>query len=796
VLTVKDAAGSAGRRAGPNPHLAAMRPLRPRRAGTAHYNAAATFALGLLTLASASGLERVFTGHSWLGPVLLAAITVHTVCSAARRWRVPQPVALVVGLAAVWLITAWTILGPYTHYGIPDSHTFTQFTSDLRQAHEDFATAIAPVVPTEGFRLLATLGTAAVAFLGDWIAFRWKSVLLGAAPAFALFIVCCTTGQGSGRQWAVAIEVTALVVFMLAHRAAGGGTERVWFAGRRVGVAAWATRAGGLTGGLALLTALLVTPLLASVDGVGLFGWRSGAGPGTTGPRIVANPVVDLRTRLIDLTQTPVFTFESPVPSYWRLTSLDTFNGETWTSTGSYRSFGARLPGIGEIPAATRTVKQVFQIENLDSVWLPDAFNPVSVQGVRGVSYDPSTGSLITASQTSNGLDYTVTSYQYLSTLDPADLEAAPPLNSLASLKSDLELPSSVSPLVIALAKTITAGKTTEYDKAVALQNYFRSAPFVYSLNPVSDGTGTDALDTFLFTTHSGYCQQFAGAYAVLARAAGLPTRLAVGFATGRSLGGDSYQVLDADAHTWPEVYFGPQFGWLPFEPTPNFIDPGAGSYLPTSGTSNGSPNSAPDSSPLAPKGLDKKGALNQAQRTPPTTRAGSSSGSSSNGHNQPWSPVLLVVLAIPAWIVLNAAGRRLRWRFRRIRAGQGGGGPGAVLSYWADVSELLAWWGVARRPSETDDEFARRAANRIGHQLHEPSPWLAGGVVRMAGLAREAAFAATMPPNRPREAALVTTEIRQRLFRSATARQLLAWAFLPRPGRRASEAGLGNQSG
>ncbi len=771
-----------------------MRPLRPKRVGAANYDVFATCALGLLTIASASGLERVFTGHSWLGPALLAAITVHSVCWAARKWRVPPPVAFVVGLACVWLIAVWTILGPFTHYGIPDSRTFTQFTADLRQAHQDFATAIAPVVPTEGFRLVATLGTGAVAFLADWIAFRWKSVLLGAAPAFALFIVCCTTGQGSGRQWAVAIEVTALVAFMLAHRVAGGGAERVWFAGRRAGVAAWTARSGALTGGLALLTALLVTPLLAPVDGVGLFGWRSGSGPGASGPRIVANPVVDLRTRLIDLAQTPVFIVNSPVPSYWRLTSLDTFNGETWTSTGSYRTFGARLPGIGEIPPATRTVKQAFQIENLDSVWLPDAFNPVSVQGVKGVSYDPSTGSLITATQTSNGFDYTVTSYQYLSTLDAADLEAAPPVSALASLKSDIDLPSSVSPRVIALAKSLTAGKTTEYDKAVALQDFFRSPPFYYSLNPVSDGTGTGALDTFLFTTHSGYCQQFAGAYAVLARAAGLPTRLAVGFATGTSLGHDSYQVLNADAHTWPEVYFGPQFGWLPFEPTPSFNDPGAGSYLPTSGTGNGSSIGSPDISPIAPKGPGKKAAVNQAQRTPPTTRAGASSGSSSNGHNLPWSPIVLVIAAIPAWIALNAVGRRLRWRLRRTRAGKGSG-PGAVLSYWAEVSELLAWWGVARRPSETDDEFARRAANRIGRQLHEPSPWLAGGVVRMAGLAREAAFAAAPPPNRPREAALVTTEIRQRLFRSATARQLLAWAFLPMPGRRITEAGAANQA-
>jgi hypothetical protein len=107
------------------------------------------------------------------------------------------------------------------------------------------------------------------------------------------------------------------------------------------------------------------------------------------------------------------------------------------------------------------------------------------------------------------------------------------------------------------------------------------------------------------------------------------------------------------------------------------------------------------------------------------------------------------------------------------------------VLGHWADVCELIAWWGVARHPSETDDEFARRAAHHIGRRLGEPSPWLVGGVLRMAGLAREATFAAAVPAGRPREAALVATEIHQRLFRSANARQLLTWAFLQRPGHR-----------
>ncbi len=58
----------------------------------------------------------------------------------------------------------------------------------------------------------------------------------------------------------------------------------------------------------------------------------------------------------------------------------------------------------------------------------------MSVSGVRHVSYDPVSGSLITSHPTSNGLTYTVESYQYLADLDPAQLEAAPPVAITSSL--------------------------------------------------------------------------------------------------------------------------------------------------------------------------------------------------------------------------------------------------------------------------------------------------------------------------------------------------------------------------
>ena len=78
----------------------------------------------------------------------------------------------------------------------------------------------------------------------------------------------------------------------------------------------------------------------------------------------------------------------------------------------------------------------------------------------------------------------------------------------------------------------------------------------------------SDVADYFLFDLQRGYCDYYATAFVVLARLAGLPTRFVTGFAPGNwSMNEQLWIVTEADAHSWPEVYF-PEVGWVPFEPT------------------------------------------------------------------------------------------------------------------------------------------------------------------------------------------------------------------------------------
>lgn len=132
-----------------------------------------------------------------------------------------------------------------------------------------------------------------------------------------------------------------------------------------------------------------------------------------------------------------------------------------------------------------------------------------------------------------------------------------------------LALPEGIPARVLVLARNLTATEPTPYDRARAIESYLRSFP--YNLDVPLPPRGRDVVDYFLFDLREGYCDYYATAMVVLARAAGLPARLAIGYASGPY---DPYRaeyiVTEASAHAWPEIYF-PGYGWIEFEPTPGF---------------------------------------------------------------------------------------------------------------------------------------------------------------------------------------------------------------------------------
>lgn len=114
------------------------------------------------------------------------------------------------------------------------------------------------------------------------------------------------------------------------------------------------------------------------------------------------------------------------------------------------------------------------------------------------------------------------------------------------------------------LAKKITEGHKSDYTKAYALTEYFRNGTFRYDLDFVPEDKSPEY---FLFESRTGSCSQFATAFTLLARAAGLTVRYTEGYLPTMTSREGYYTISEHNSHAYPEVFL-PNTGWVTFEPT------------------------------------------------------------------------------------------------------------------------------------------------------------------------------------------------------------------------------------
>jgi len=105
-------------------------------------------------------------------------------------------------------------------------------------------------------------------------------------------------------------------------------------------------------------------------------------------------------------------------------------------------------------------------------------------------------------------------------------------------------------------------------DAAVVGQalEHFATGGYVYTLAPAV--TGPEYVEPFLFDTRQGFCEHFAGSFALLMRLAGVPSRVVVGYLGGEPNPlGEFWVVRQAQAHAWAEVWLSER-GWVRVDPT------------------------------------------------------------------------------------------------------------------------------------------------------------------------------------------------------------------------------------
>jgi transglutaminase-like putative cysteine protease len=718
-------------------------------------------ALVAVSAAAVLSLARLFSNSSFIPPVLMAVFASHALAWACRRRGLGVIRSGLLSCAGLVLALVWLVESHTTTLGVPTTATWHAIVDDLQHAWRQFGEVKAPTPPLPGFMLASVASAWVMAAAADLFAFRMRARFEAMAPAFTLFVFGSILGAARLRLPATALYLAAVLAFVLWSEAARRSGTGAWFAGRARDGDAALLRQGAAMGLAAVVLALVLGPHVPGASSSGLVSWRDG-GEGKSRSRVTVSPLVDIRGRLVDQRDVELFRVRSEAPSYWRLTSLDRFDGAIWSSLGTYQSTQGPLPGAVPGPDTVRSVRQEYTIGPLGTIWLPAAFRPQRVRGIEGARYDRDSSSLLAEADTADNLQYEVVSS--LPQLTREQLVGASDAIPGEISRRYLSLPEAFPARVAAEAQRRTAGAVTPYDKARALQDWFRT-DFTYDL-AVDPGHDVDAMVNFL-TVKRGYCEQFAGTFAAMARFLGLPARVAVGFVPGTVQADGGYLVAGRDAHAWPEVYLA-GFGWVGFEPTPGRSAPGAEAYtgvspatsdLPVSPT----PTTAPGTTVVDPEIAEPEG------ETSPELETTAGEGGGVGGMT------LLLIGGLVTLAVLAAAVPLARgWLVRRRRAAASTASE-RVLVAWQEAEDALTLAGHPRRVSETAVEFAVRAGPVAGPA--EPELASLAGATTIAGFSPEG-----VPPDVVTAARASAEAVEEALRNQAGMPRRLRWALDPRP--------------
>jgi hypothetical protein len=408
-------------------------------------------------------------------------------------------------------------------------------------------------------------------------------------------------------------------------------------------------------------------------------------------------------------------------PDLLRYVSLDRFDGEYWNTGAQYRRAGRRLPAEEPArPSAGQRAERVHIDDAGPLGWLVSSGRPVEVS-VRGLGVNEGSGDVVLPADRPVPADYTVRSA--VPVYDEDALAADNPVVSSPAAGGPV-LPRRLTSLAGGIA-----GGESGYPALRRLEEYFRpSGPasrpgvprrdFRVDLTPQAPGGhGLHQINRLLFgDTPHGTAEQYASAFAVMARALGYDARVVVGFRA-RASGPGVYTVTGKDVHAWVEVRFAAH-GWVRFDPTParSTTDASLPAPPPSAGPSSGTADQDDRPTPTPNQTAAQPGEI--APAAP-----------GSGGYA---ALITLVLAGLPATYAggVLIAKATLRWRRRRL-----GGPDRRTAAAWRDTLDRLVEAGLEVAPADTSGEVVAAVRRRFGDGVGLP-------VSRLAVLSDEAAFA------------------------------------------------------
>ncbi|WP_285117194.1 DUF3488 and transglutaminase-like domain-containing protein [Leifsonia sp. fls2-241-R2A-40a] len=680
-----------------------------------------TGAMLLQVLAVSYALSGLIQGFGWWFALVATSAAVLVTGAGLRSLGIPRGVvSLLLLLESVAIMTAGYGRGSGLLGIIPTPATIASWSQYLQQAMLSIYQQGTPADPLPEFLFLVVGGGCLLALILDTLAVAIRLPAFTAIGVAAVLVVpAALLGDGLDPIALAASAAAYLWLLRSDVRTRRPGTPRP---GAALSV-----------GASAITIAVVLAGTAPGFDHGGATSFTAG-GISIGG---TVTPLVDLGKDLRRPAAVRALTYTTSAASgqYLKLASLDQFTGSVWKHRErdtKRLGDGTKIGPVAGLSTGVKTTKITtsVSIDNMTSRWLPAPAPVQSVSGLNGTwSWDPDDLTIGGINSTTQGQKYTATSLMLQPTAD--QLKAAGGFVPV-DVQRDLFLPPNMPTIIEDTALTATKDALTEYDKAVALQDYFRDNSFVYStqtpLKQGFDGDGTRVIARFL-EVKSGYCVHFASAMALMARTLGIPSRVAEGYLPGATSGGTAsnpgeYTVTSDDLHAWPELYFA-GVGWVSFEPTvgrgtvPDYTRPQTDAAAP--------PPTSASTSGAAPRALVPTDPANPAGSATPT------SGSSA----QPLATGIGVGLLVVAVLLLPAVWRRMRRRRRLRELSDEWGGATLVWDELRDTVRDLGWTAPT---TETPRVFAGRIAAAVAGTPAEQS------VMRLLGELERDAYG---PPTR-----------------------------------------------
>ncbi|MEI4271009.1 DUF3488 and transglutaminase-like domain-containing protein [Klenkia sp. LSe6-5] len=713
-------------------------------------------------------LTPVYATSRWLPSTVLAvlAVTLSGALVRAVADRSGRAGSVLVELAVpvvqvLVLLTTLTVVfapGRAVLGVLPTTGSTADLLAVLGSGFVEVRQQATPVLPVAGLVALATLLVGTLTLVADLVAVGGRQP---AAGTLAVLVLCCvpvatTTGDVSLLVFLGPALATALLLW---------ADQRMRLADRQRSGPGVLAGTGALPavrlGALAVLAGLLlpvVIPTLA--EGSFTAGLDSGAGPGGSSTGTSLDPQAALRGQLtqpdpVDLLRVEV---DVPDPAYLRAVALDTYTDDGWgigTLEGSRSTADdVLLPLSRAVP--NRAVEARITSLAHDDRFLPLFSSPAEVtvadSDADAWRVDPTSGTVFGRQGTRTaGLTWQELAREARPTDEQlataAALAADDPVQQAFTALPDLD------PRVQTLVGQLTVGARTPDERVRAVFDFLtdRANGFVYSLS-TSPGTTGDDLADFL-ERRRGYCEQYAGAMAVLVRAAGVPARVVLGYTPGQLQPDGSRVVTTGDAHAWVEVFYA-DLGWVPFDPTPiagaravNLPWATRADVAAAESAAAAAPTSAAPAAPSAQ--LDRDDAFSPVAAPGPTG-------------GLPWA-------AVAGWggsglgvLALLAAPGLVRWAVARRR--WAAGDPGAV---WDELSAVATDLGSPLRATGTPRQLGRDLLDRTGPAASAAVAVLADALEREVYAPAPAPSPGLVPAARSVETALRRSSTRRARVRA-----------------------------